>query len=81
MDKHTSNELQPWLIVTIVSVLQALEFLLCLDKDTNHLKVKEISFIKQRFYKKQLEIEADPVADSLRGFFLQYMTALTADEQ
>lgn len=69
MDKHTSNELQPWLIVTIVSVLQALEFLLCLDKDTNHLKVKEISFIKQRFYKKQLEIEADPVADSLRGFF------------
>lgn len=81
MDKHRSNELQPWLIVPIVSALQALEFLLCLDKDTNHLKVKEISFIKQHFYEQRLEIEADPVADSLRGFFLQYMTALTADEQ
>lgn len=42
-DKHTSTELQPWLIVRIVSALQALESLLRLDKETNHLKVKEIS--------------------------------------
>lgn len=69
MDKHTSTELQPWLIVMIVSALQALEFLLCLDEDTNHLKVKEISFIKRHFYEQRLETEADPVADSLRGFF------------
>lgn len=69
MDKHTYNELQPWLIVTIASALQALEFLLCLDKDTNHLKVKEISFIKQHFYEQRLETEADPVRTHSEGFF------------